>query len=269
MKILLFFTLFLGLRSSGWADPITSPDGRFAWNPGAPYVLRLDPWTGKKKRRLKLPSRATDDIRRKVFFADKGRYFCVVDEEHSDIGLHLNTRRGAKKAKARVVSSTLYLINDSGRAVWKRRLRDRHALVDREGLPPQVAGNGTLAILLEDIDRIHVNPRPLLVVLDPKGKERIRLNYLDWRRVDEFKLSPSGSHIAVRGYGRIEDEENWGLALALYKLQPKNKYVRKARLSRKGEAFSSVSDDGKVCCATVDGQPHEMDIQGKLHILKE
>jgi hypothetical protein len=247
------------------ASPITSPDGRFAWDPGAPHVLRLNPRTGKKDRRLKLPALIDEKTTRKVLFAEKGRYFCVVDEKHSEVGLHLKTRRGAKAAKAIIISSTLHLIDDDGRTAWTRRLRDKHSLVKREGLPPQVVGNGTLAVLLEDADRAHVNPKPLLLVLDPKGKEKLRLDYLNWRRVDEFKLSPEGSYLAVRGYGRIEDEENWDLALALYEIGSKRKIVKKARISKKGEAFESVSDDGRVCCAAVNGGRRTMDILGKLH----
>lgn len=254
-----------GIQSDKPAESVTSPDGRFAWLPGGAYVSVRDPKSGREKRRLRLPSFSGES--RRLVFSPGGDYFCVVDETVSEVGLHLKARGGAAQAKAVVTGATLYLMRDDGRIAFKKRLRDTHSLVEREFLAPQTAADGTLAVLSEDSGPSSTHGRALLEVFGPKGAALLKLDYLHWRRIDEFKLSRNGDYLAVRGYGRIEEAENWGLALAVYHTRSKRRVIHKARISREGEAFSSVSDHGAVCCATVNGAPHTLGIDGNL-ILK-
>ncbi|MFH2201914.1 MAG: hypothetical protein ABIJ96_02260 [Elusimicrobiota bacterium] len=226
-------------------DVLTSPDGRFAWKPGGKQVAVYSPRTGKKKRNLRLPPASGDHVRRKVLFAPRGEHFCLLDEKLSEVGLHLAARRGARAARALVVSSTLHLINADGRTLWKKKLPDIHALDDPQGArAPQVAADGTLAILLQDADAAHANPRPQLFVFDAKGKQRLRLDYLHWRRVDVFALSPRGLYLAVRGYGHIKDEEDWGEAVGVYGTRGKKRQV--VALKDAAAGTLRVDDDGEL-----------------------
>ncbi len=245
-------------------DLVISPDGRFVWRKGADRIAVLKLKTGKVRRHVPLPIPGDRNIRRNVLFASSGRFFCVVFERQSEIGLHLKTRGGASAAKTTVVSSTLFLIDSNGRTHWKKRLRDIHTLEDPKGARSlAIAENGTLAILLQDTGAASAHPRSLILVYDPAGAQLLRLDYIDWRRVDQFALSRHGEALVVRGFGRIEEEEDWGHALAIYKTDSKIRRVTAAPRADKTGGPTSVDDRGTACCVRRKGRDYAFDLAGK------
>jgi hypothetical protein len=223
-----------------------SRDGRFSWVAGATHVTVYKRKQHKKSHRVRLPA-PTPEAVRKVLFARHGDYFAVVDEIKEDLGLHLRVKKGAKKAKATVVRSGLTLMDAGGRILWKKRLRDQH-VVGRPGTSPlDVSTKGTLAILLQDKDP-YQKARPLLIVYGPRGGTRLRLDYLDWRHVDEFTLSDDGKYLAVRGFGRITDYETWDTALGFYQLGKKKSWVQAIANVGSQRILREIDPNGRTCC---------------------
>ncbi len=264
-----FLALLLSAATAAAApapdDVLRSQDGRFRWKKGESRVTVHRPRTGKKRRTLRLPHLSDASVRRSVLFASRGQFFCVIDEHLSEIGLHLQARRGAKAARALVMSMTLHLVNEDGRTLWKKKLPDTHALDDPgEDRTPQIAADGTLAILLQDSDSAHVNPRPQLFVFSPKGAQRLKLDYIDWRRVDGYFLSPKGRYLAVRGFGLVEEDETWDQAFGLYDTRSKARRVVAESKNAPRDPLEYLNDDGGACCVRINGRDHSFDIKGRL-----
>lgn len=226
---------------------LSSPDGRFRWAPGEDHLSIHKIPSGARVNRIRLPPAAPAPGRRRVLFAERGRYFCVVDERHSEVGLHLSARAGAKAAKAVVVSSKLHLMDDGGRILWSKDLPETHVVGELgSGRAPRIGETGVLAILLQDADP-YSNKRPLLLVFDRGGATRLQLDYVDWKTIEEFALSDDGRYLAVRGFGRIPDHETWGPAAGLYKADSAERWIQKAPESGL-DGLKVVASDGWACC---------------------
>ncbi|MFA6029979.1 MAG: hypothetical protein WC969_09010 [Elusimicrobiota bacterium] len=231
---------------------LLAPDGRFRWVEGEDAVfVRTDDGS---ERRVRLPSPLEKAARRRVLFAAGARHFCVLEEKDSDFGLHVNARKGAKNAKALLLSSTLRLIDERGRPLWARPLPEK-AIVGKasEARILALAGDGTTAILLQDIDPYN-KVRPLLMVFDARGRELRALDYAQWTRVDEFALSADGRALAVRGFGLVPEDADWSKAVGVYPLngraKPRIAAAPKAEESRELRGFDK---DLWVCCVKEGG----------------
>lgn len=269
MRVLLAALLALAVPASSVKiinkeDLLISPDGRFVWKKGEDRIAVLRPKTGKVRRHIRLPIPGDRRVRRKILFAKSGRFFCVVFERLTEIGLHLKTRGGASAAKTTIVSSTLFLLDANGRTRWKKRLRDMHTIMGPTGTHgPAIAEDGTLAILLQDTGTAFAHPQSLILVYDPAGEELLRLDYIDWRRVDQLALSRQGEVLLVRGFGHIEEEEDWGHALAIYRTDSKIRRITAAPRADEAEEPASVDDRGTACCIRRKGRDYTFDLSGK------
>ncbi|HVE11818.1 MAG TPA: hypothetical protein VNI01_00365 [Elusimicrobiota bacterium] len=238
----------------------SSPDGRFRWVEGDSRVQTLDP--SRAPRSIRLPALPSGHSRR-VLFADSGRFFCVVDSEDQEIGLHLGLNKGARDAKALVLRSTIRLMDDSGTVLWSKDTPDAHAVGGaKDARAVRIANNGTLAILLHDVDP-YSKERPLLWVLRPSGREALRLDYQSWSRVDEFALSPDGAFLGVRGYGQIPEQESWARAVAVYHVGSGKGWVVPDPSSGPPGFFRQVDAAGWACCLRSSSGFLTFDASGK------
>src|SRR5687767_4532912 len=104
---------------------VSSGDGSFRWNEGERKLVVHDPRSGRD-RLVRLP--LSQGIKRwRVLFADRGRYFCLVEEKDEEIGLHLAARRGPKGAKALVVAARLRLVDQDGASLWVKDMPEKYA----------------------------------------------------------------------------------------------------------------------------------------------
>lgn len=246
---------------------LLSPDGRFRWVEGedAVFVRTED----GPERRVRLPAPLESAARRRVLFAAGARHFCVLEEKDSDFGLHVDVRKGAKKAKALLLSSTLRLIDERGRPLWARPLPEK-AIVGKasEARILALAGDGTTAILLQDVDPYN-KVRPLLMVFDARGRELRALDYAQWTRIDEFALSADGRALAVRGFGLVPEDGDWSKAVGVYPLAGKGKPrvigVPKAEESRELRGFDK---DLWTCCVKEGGKLSALGPAGEKTLLE-
>ncbi len=239
--------LLLSAPCKALAVEIKSPDGDIHWNTGEAAYSFLNK-RGKRRSR-KLPAFPKNgEWKRRLLFSKKDNFFCVLDERVEELGLHLGAPRGSAAAKMAVSESTLRLVRKSGSVVWKKKLRDRHFGGEgtKNEIPLQIAENGTLAVLLQD-DGPLSKTRPVILVFDPRGREKLALNYTAWSRVDKLSLSSNGKRLAVRGLGRIPEKDTWGKAVGVYNLNDEGAWIRGVP---KAESISAlqINSDGWVCC---------------------
>lgn len=249
MRLLLGLTTASALLAASplLAGERTSPDRRFLWNEGAAFITVIRPGS-RKSRTVRLPPPPGKGWARRLLFAERGDFFCVLDEETRELGLHLDAPRGASAAKAMVVASTLRLLDARGKVRWTRRMRDNHIVGSRDGAPAlRLAPAGTLAMLLQDADP-YTKTHPLLLVMDRENKELLRLDYTSWSRIDEFALSDDGAALAVRGVGRIPDEETWGKAFAYYMTGDRRRWIHGVRGASSGRHLRGFDRAGWACC---------------------
>ncbi|PCI37555.1 MAG: hypothetical protein COB53_06150 [Elusimicrobia bacterium] len=239
MRLILLSLLFLPGRC--FANDIH-------WVPGEPTYSFLNKH-GKKRTRSLPPLPKKGEWKRQLLFPKNGAFFCVLDEKTEEFGLHLGSPRGAVSAKMAVSASILRLVRKGGRTVWKQRLRERHfggALPAGE-IPLQISETGTLALLLQD-NGPYKKSRPFILVVGPRGHVKLELNYTVWSRVDELSLSTDGSRLAVRGLGRIPEQDNWGKAVGVYDLKEDTAWVRGVPDAETSAPTLRVDRDGWVCC---------------------
>jgi hypothetical protein len=195
-----------------------SRDGRFLWVEGESSIIRYLGPGGTRPLRLRLPAGPEEGGLRHVLFADLGSFFCVADEYQNEVGLHPRTTRGSRGAHATLVHTVLRLVDLDGHVVWTRETQERAVVGGPAGLQTlHVSRNGTLAILLQDTGG-PAAARPVLLVVDRHGRERLRLDDVSWKRIDGFSLSEDARTLVVRGYGLIPDAETWGKAAGFYDL---------------------------------------------------
>jgi len=231
----------------------SSPDHAFTWEEGAPFLLRFKTGTKGRRRgvRTRLPA-LPEGWRRRLLFGERAPYFCVLDERAEEIGLHLDAPRGASGAKALVLASVLRLVDSKGRVRWTRRMREEHLVGSKgDARSHRLGPDGTLAVLLQDGDP-YSRTRPLLLVLDRKGRETLRLDYAGWTRIDDFTVADDGTAVAVRGVGRIPEEETWGPAVGFYRLDEDESWVRSVPPDA-GGALKRADPDQGVCCVREGG----------------
>ncbi|MBI5596731.1 MAG: hypothetical protein HY928_11625 [Elusimicrobia bacterium] len=232
--------------SSGLAA--VSPDGRLSWEPGDDHVDMRRP-SGFRTRGREVPLPALEKgARRSVVFAPRGESFAVLDQATAAVGLHQDSPRGSRAAQAFVAGATLRMVALNGRVLWTKKMPETHA-VGGEGVlqPLALGGDGSAALLLQDVDP-YTKARPLVIVFDPKGRERLRLDYTAWSRVDEMLLSDDGAWLALRGIGRVPDQEAWGAALGHYRLADGDRTVLSAAAASGGSSLQAFAGDGAVCC---------------------
>lgn len=149
-----------------------------------------------------------------------------------------------------MVRSLVRLVHESSRVIWERPTEDKTAV--GESPDPQhlrIAPNGTVALLLQDVDPYTKN-RPVLSVVEPGGRELLRLDYTSWTRVDEFALSPDGRALVVHGFGLVPEDAEMSRAVGYYRIGKKAPKWVKA-LPRQPEPrlrLEAVDADGWTCC---------------------
>lgn len=241
--------------------------GRMIWDPGDAFVT-LRKRSGFSSANQKIPLPALEKgSKRRVVFPMRGDHFVVLDEAGADIGLHRDAPRGARAALAVVTGSTLRLINTRGRVLWTKPLPDTHT-VGGEGViePLAVGANGTVALLLQDVDP-YTKAKPLVLVLDPKGREIQRLDYTSWSRVDEILLSHDGSWLIVRGIGRIPADDTWGSALGHYRLQDAAAEVYPTPTASGAKSLRAVDAIGRACCLLESKILNSIDHDGRREVV--
>lgn len=226
----------------------TSPDGRLRWDPGEDHVeLRRPSGFNARGREVPLPP-LEKGASRSVVFAPRGDVFAVLDQAATAVGLHQDSPRGARAAQAFVAGTALRMLDLRGRVLWVKQLPETYA-VGGEGVsqPLALGGDGSAALLLQDVDP-YTRARPLVIVFDAKGREKLRLDYTAWSRVDEVLLSDDGAWLALRGIGRVPDLEAWGAALGHYRLKDADRSVVSAAAAAGGKSLEAFAADGAVCC---------------------
>lgn len=234
-----------------WAVPAgaeRSADGRLRWEEGDHDVTVLNRGGfSMRGNRVKLPA-LEKGARRRVVFAPSGGLFAVLDQQSDSVGLHAQAPRGSRGAQAVVTGATLRLMDLRGRLLWTRVLPETFSL-GGFGVPnPIVAGSdGTTALLMQDADP-YTKAKPMILVFDAKGKETLRLDYTAWSRVDEMLLSSDGHWLALRGIGRIPEQDSWGSALGHYSLTDGGRTVKPSGAAAGGRTLRSFDAQGTVCC---------------------
>lgn len=238
--------------ASGDARVMRTESGELRWTPGAAEV-EVRARDGRVLHRIPLarPDRKprAPDVTLRALLPPHGRHFLVVEEYRKDVGLHLATRKGAKKAKATVVKSVLRLVDESSRVLWERATEDKTA-VGEETDPQhlQIAPDGTVALLLQDVDPYAKN-RPILKVVDPRGREALRLDYTAWTRVDEFALSPDGRSLVVHGFGLVPEDGEMSRAVGFYRLGKGPRWIKGLpRDPAPRLKLAAVDANGWTCC---------------------
>lgn len=243
---------------------VSSADGMFHWGEGERKVAVYDP-RARRERLVRIP--LTPGTKRwRVLFAERGRYFCVVEEKDEEVGLHLKARRGAKAAKAHVVAARLRLVDQDGASLWIKDMPEKYAVGPKDDARAlKIADDGTMAILLHDVDP-YDKARPVLMAVSPRGLTLLKLDYTTWTRIEEFALSPGGRRLAVRGFGSVPAEERWEKAAAVYDLKDKKAVPEVVTLPEAGEEkrLSSVGEDGWACCVRKDGAWTAFHADGRL-----
>ena len=237
-----------GIKAGSDRAVIDSPDGLFRWAEGESFVSVYRSGRAAAPGRIRLPSGPEPGGRRRLLFSPKAAFFGVLDEYTSEVGLHIDARQAPSKAKAAVIRSFLKLLDADGRILWGRRLPDKHAVGSPVGANSlRVSKNGVLAVLLQDTDP-YATARPLLLVIDGKGKDALRLDYTSFRRIEEFALSADGAYLAVRGYGLVPEKETWGDALSIHRLGTRKYSVHALSRSSEEHHLRLVRPDGWACC---------------------
>ena len=240
-----------GRAASGETMVMDTGEGRLRWTPGSPYIEVLSRQDSVLHRfPLSRPDRRPPKgATYRALLPPRGHRFLVVEETRSEVGLHLAERRARDKPKATVVRSLFRLVDESSRIFWERRTAD-NTQVGRSADPQhlQIAPNGTVALLLEDVDPYTRN-RPLLSVISPGGIEILRLDYTAWERVDEFALSPDGRALVVHGFGSVPEEGAAGRAIGYYKPGKGALWVKAVpRMPDPRLRLELVTAEGWTCC---------------------
>ncbi|HAH06040.1 MAG TPA: hypothetical protein DCM05_05835 [Elusimicrobia bacterium] len=245
-----------------------SPDGRFRWIAGDKHI-NVRPAPNKPERKVALPPLEKKSIRRKMLFAERSPLFLIIDEEDQEVGLHLKTRRGAEKAKALLLASTLRLLDSEGRVLWTRRMQDK-AIVGKSGdaRALSVANDGTVAVLLQDVDP-YAKARPYIHVFDPKGREVKSLDYTKWTRVDELLLSPDGKALMVRGFGLVPEDGEWSKAFGYYPTRADKEFLIPAPKSPDERQLRGFDSLLWACCIKESGQLSAVTSAGARQALTE
>ncbi len=225
-----------------------SSERRLSWDPGDAFVTVNRPsGFSAGGQKISLPA-LPDGAKRRVVFAPRGQRFAVLDEASDEIGLHEAAPRGSRRAAALVTGSTVRLLDLRGRVLWTKNLPETHTVGGEGGTPPLVlGGDGSAAVLLQDVDP-YTKEKPLVLVLDAKGRERLRLDYASWSRVDEMLLSDDGAWLVVRGIGRVPADDTWGSALGHYRLLDADPAVFPARSAAGLHGLRGVDKEGRACC---------------------
>lgn len=227
---------------------VRSPDGRLSWNEGdaAVTVLKRGGFSarGSKVPLPPLPKGA----KRRVVFAPEGGRFAVLDQVFDAVGLHELSPRGPRGAAAVVAEATLRLMDARGRVLWTKRMPETYSVGSAPGSDPLVVGgDGTAAVLMGDADP-YTKEKPLVLVMDPKGREVLRLDYTAWSRVDEMRLSQDGAWLALRGIGRLPERDAWGSALGRYRLADGERLVVAASAASGARSLRGFDAAGRLCC---------------------
>lgn len=240
--------LLLALLAAAPVGAAVSPDGRLRWEEGDSFITVNRPaGFSARGRHISLPS-LPKDARRSVVFARRGDVFAVLDEESAAVGLHLESPRGSRAARAFVTGAVLRLMDLRGRTLWTKQLPDTYAVGGEGDVQPlSIAPDGTAAILLQDVDP-YTKAQPLLLAFDPKGRELLRLDYTLWSRVDELLLSDDGRWLAVRGIGRVPADETWSSALGSYGLESGERGVYATPAASGVKSLRAIDKDGAACC---------------------
>ncbi len=228
--------------------------GELRWTPGAAEI-EVREKDGKLVHRIPLarpdrPAPKSAETSLRALLPARGNHFLVVEETRKPVGLHLEERAGANKPKAVVVRSLVRLVHESSRVIWERRTEDKTAVGDSpDAQHLQISPNGTTALLLEDVDPYGKN-RPVLSVIDPGGRETLRLDYTSWTRVDEFALSPDGKALVVHGFGLVPEDAEMSRALGYYRVGKRSpKWVKALpRNPAPRLRLEAVDADGYTCC---------------------
>ena len=241
----------LALAAILLAAPATagrSSDRRLSWDEGDAFVI-VHRQAGFSTAGVKIPLPAlASGVKRRVVFPARGQRFAVLDEASDEVGLHDASPRGSRLAAALVTGSSVRLFDLRGRALWTKSLPETHAVGGEGGTPPLVlGGDGSAAILLQDADP-YTKEKPLVLVLDAKGRERLRLDYTSWTRVDDMLLSDDGAWLVVRGIGRVPADDTWGSALGHYRLSDGDRAVFPTRSAAGLRGLRGVDKDGRACC---------------------
>ncbi|MBI3300126.1 MAG: hypothetical protein HYZ75_18320 [Elusimicrobia bacterium] len=225
-----------------------SADGRLSWDPGdAAVTINKRSGFSARGQKIALPALAKD-AKRRVVFPIRGDRFAVLDAADDAVGLHQNSPRGARGALAVVTGATLRLLNLRGRVLWTKRLPETHTVGGEAGVEPLTVGaDGSSALLLQDVDP-YSKAKPFILVLDPKGKDVLRLDYTSWSRVDEMLLSDDGKWLIVRGIGRIPADDAWGTALGHYRLEDGDAAVFPTPKASGAKSLRAVDAKGWACC---------------------
>lgn len=225
-----------------------SPDGRLRWEEGDPAVTLVKRGGfSARGQRVSLPP-LEKGAKRRVVFPPSGERFAVLDQVSDAVSLHMDSPRGQRGAQTLVTGAVIRLMDVRGRLLWTKRLPETYSVGGDGGSGPLVLGSdGTSAVLMQDADP-YTKSKPLVVVLDPKGRETLRLDYTAWSRVDEMALSQDGRWLALRGIGRLPEKDNWGSALGHYRLDDGSRLVIPAGAASGGRSLRGFDRDGRVCC---------------------
>lgn len=243
-----------GRANSGDALVMQTETGSLRWTPGTPdiEILARD---GRLLHRFPLarPDRRppkSGDVSLRAMLPPRGSRFLVIEETHKAVGLHLHERKGDKKPKALVVRSLVRLVDESSRVLWERPTEDKTAVGEQsDSQHLQIAPDGTVALLLQDVDPYTKN-RPVLTVINPGGREILRLDYTSWTYVEEFALSQDGRSLVVHGFGLVPEDEDMSRAIGFYRLGKKGPRWIKA-LARKPSPrhrLEVIDAKGWTCC---------------------
>ena len=234
------------LAAPAWAA--RSPDGRLRWDEGDPAVTLVKRGGfSARGQRVTLPP-LEKGAKRRVVFAPAGERFAVLDQLSDAVSLHTDAPRGPRGAQALVTGAVLRLMDLRGRVLWTKRLPETFSVGGEGGSGPLVLGSdGSSALLMQDADP-YTKAKPLILVLDPKGRDILRLDYTAWSRVDEMLLSGDGRWLAVRGIGRLPESDSWGSALGHYRLEDGSRLVLSAGAAAGVRSLRGFDRDGRVCC---------------------
>lgn len=225
-----------------------SLDGRLRWEEGDSAVTMVKRGGfSSRGQRVALPP-LEKGARRRVVFAASGDKFAVLDQVSDAVSLHADSPRGTRAAAALVTGALLRLMDLRGRVLWTKRLPETYAVGSGGGSAPLVLGaDGTAAVLMQDADP-YTKEKPLVMVLDPKGRELLRLDYTAWSRIDDMALASDGRWLALRGIGRLPESDTWGSALGHYSLEDGGRTVLPAGAASGVRSLRGFDRDGRVCC---------------------
>lgn len=246
VRRLLFVVLFASSALDAAAE--RSLDGRLRWEEGDSAVTLIKRGGfSSRGQRVALPP-LEKGARRRVVFAASGDKFAVLDQVSDSVSLHGDSPRGTRAAQALVTGALLRLMDLRGRVLWGKRLPETYAVGSSGGSAPLVLGSdGTAAVLMQDADP-YTKEKPLVMVLDPKGREVLRLDYTAWSRIDDMALASDGRWLALRGIGRLPESDSWGSALGHYALEDGGRTLIPAGAASGVRSLRGFDRDGRVCC---------------------